>query len=386
MSKVAIIKLNRFKVSRDSRFCDQTDLLTTSHRFNSEEFLAFCDPELELHPDVAGVFKEVPSSDGAWTLELGLPLPIWLPSLDDRTENALTITVNKTHYTLCISNNMSRFHYHDGNDSYHTLTPRIDTYHGHAIVSGIDKNNYEAIEERLRTVASMRFRITSSTAATAFENSIDNCINIFLSATNIVIFASRECSRSPGQIIRNVSRDNIAYLYVLIKGANQVRAKRLMLDGGRLLQTPDTLDAITSTKFREIALGGTPPADIDRLLGEAKSCWHNGDYEFAMLLAVIAAELITTRIIHAKLMMHGISASKLKENQREMTYSWCLNIGLPSLIPAEKLPSRNLIEAVIKGKKKRNELMHTGQFSMSRKETLGLVTDTQEYVCALRNI
>jgi hypothetical protein len=121
------------------------------------------------------------------------------------------------------------------------------------------------------------------------------------------------------------------------------------------------------------------------LLGEARSSWEDGEYEFAFLQAVIAAEIATMRAIRDVCKLRGVSQAKLNDLRREMTYSLGLNIHLQLCFEGDAGPSKDLIQAMNQARSLRNDLMHEGIFKLDRLAVNKLLGETREYVKALRS-
>jgi len=385
MDPVIFIHLFVPEVEPLAGFSDHTALLTATHRFRTHVVLGFCAPTLTKGPDVAGIFNDVPALNGEWTLEIALELPDLLPTLGAKSEAVVAARdAAGTLHEICLSNRMSRFHYLDANRPYQVLAPRTEAWHGAAQVTGDDGAPKPAAEEQLRTVASMRFQVKGADAESAFEGSVRSSIECMFGAMRSVLEAARECREGFTPTARTIRWDHVSYVYVLLSGDGKASGARLALSGGRVSLNTDSLEGQDETRFRAIADGTIPSTDIDRLLGEARSSWQDGEYEFAFLQAVISAEIATSRLVRAVCLRRGVSKNKLDNSRKEMTYSWALNVGLALCISEDRRPSQQLISAMNSARNKRNDLMHEAAFDMNR-ETVGQVlSDTAEFIAALR--
>ena len=166
-------------------------------------------------------------------------------------------------------------------------------------------------------------------------------------------------------------------------GDDATQGAKLALGGPQVSLNPTRLDNDNATRFRAIADGSTELSDVDRLIGEAESSWQQGEYEFAFLQTVIAAEISTMRAVFAACLRSGVNKKRLKDNRKEMTYSWALNVGLPLSYRSDVRPSDALITAMNNARSKRNDLMHEAKFSMTRIELRELLTNTREYIATL---
>lgn len=384
MDPVIFIKLMLPDVTPLEGFSDHSTLLAEPCRFQTHVVLGFIVPSATKDPSVAGIFNAVPPKDGAWTLEIALELPELLPSIDGNAESLVTTRDgNCIERVLCLSNRMSRFHYQDNNIPWHLLLPRTEAWHGEIQVGGSEGAMLTATEEQLRTVAAMQFEVTGETTEQAFEGSIANCLETLFASVNAVLQAIRECHPGFAPNTRSVHRDNVSFVYVLMSGDNATQGAKLALDGGQVSLNPTRLDGDSATRFRAIADGSTELSDVDRLIGEAESSWQQGEYEFAFLQTVIAAEISTMRAVFAACLRSGVNKKRLKDNRKEMTYSWALNVGLPLSYRSEVRPSDALITAMNHARSKRNDLMHEAKFSMTRIELRELLTNTREYIATL---
>lgn len=385
MDPVIFIQLALPDVAPLPNFSQWTTLLTDTHRFKTHVVLGFCDSALKKRPEFAGIFNEVPPLNGGWTLEIAVELPDLLPSLDGKSEAVVVTKSNKYgNRELCLSNRMSRFHYQDGDTPYHVLLPRDAPWHGYAQVKGENGQTLSAAEEQLRTVAAMRFPITGENTEQAFERAIKGSLTILFDSINRVLQATRECRTGFVPVSRAVSEDSVPSVYVLMLGSARIKGAVLALSGARVSLNPEVLEGDKAAKFRQIADCTIPLDDVDRLVGEARSSWESGEYEFSFLQAVIAAEIATARAVRLACRQKGVSKNKLDNARKEMTYSWALNVGLPLALEPAIRPQTNLINAMNVARDKRNDLMHEAKFSMNRAELGQLLIDTRSYVDALK--
>jgi hypothetical protein len=344
----------------------------------------FAAPDLVKAPDLAAPFNQVPEENGERTLELAVELPDLLPSIDGKSEAVVSVR-DADHLVrqLCLSNRISRFYYQDGATAYQAIVPRTSPWRGTATIKDDDGNESMAVEEQLCTVAAMRFQVKGDTGEHAFESAIKECISSFFACINLALQAIRECRLGTGPITRAIHWDAIPFVYVLLSGRLISRGARLVLSGGRIAAIPENLQGEQVTRFRAIVDRSIVLNDVDRMIGEARASWSDGDYEFAFLQAVIAAEIATKRAVTAECIRRGVSKGKVDDNRKDMTYSWALNIGLPLCFPSEDRPSPSLVGAMNAARSKRNDLMHEAIFDMKRQALDRLITDTRDYVNAL---
>lgn len=385
MNPVAFIQLFIPGIDPLPGFADHTELLSSSFRFKTHVVLCFCAPDVKKGPGVAGVFNDVPALNGSWALEVAVELPDLLPSIDGKSE-AIVHTKDPDGETrrLCLSNRISRFHYLDDGTPYHALAPRTEAWHGAAQVKGAGGDELNAAEEQLRTMAALRFSVLGDTAEHAFESSIKHCLERLFACVNRVLEATRECRRGFTPTTRLLRPEGVRAVYVLLRGEGKAQGARLALNVARIAWNAEVFEAEQATQFRAIADGSTPLDDMDRLIGAAQSSCDDGEYEFAFLQAVIAAEIATARTVRTECSKRGVSKKSLKDCGKEMTYSWALKIGLRLCFSDASRPKDKLIAAMNAARSKRNGLMHEATFNMTHDQVAQLLLDTREYVRALR--
>lgn len=365
-------------------FSDHSTILSEPCRFQTHVVLGFLADSVTKDPSVGGIFNAVQPKDGAWTLEIALELSELLPSIDGKSESLITTRDDKrAERILCLSNRMSRFHYQVSSSPWHVLLPRTEPWHGEIKVNEKEGAILTAVEEQLRTMAAMRFRVTGDTSEQAFESSIANCLETLFASVNTVLQGIRECHPGFAPSTRSVHRDNVSFVYIMMIGDGATQGVKLAL-GGQVSLNPTELGKDSANRLRAIAEGSIELSDVDRLIGEAESSWQQGEYEFAFLQTVIAAEISTMRAVFAACLRSGVNKRKLKDNRKEMTYSWALNVGLQLSYHSDVRPNDALITAMNTARSKRNDLMHAAEFSMTRKSIRQLLTDTREYLVALR--
>jgi len=349
--------------------------------------LAILAPDVQKDASISGVFNEVQPIDGKWFLEVGIELPDLLPAIDGKSEAILTVQgMNGQSRELCLSNRISRFHFEQDGEPWHVLVPRTAPSHGSAEVIPDKKSaaRLHAIEEQLRTMAALRLPVEGETAELAFEGSARQCVEELLHCVNKTLQALRQCGAPYSPAFRAVRWDGLGRVYVLMCGKNEPGGGQLAPNAKRVGLNPAVLEGERGILLRDIASGATELDDLDRLLSGARSSLHDGDYEFAFLESVIAAEIATQRCIHRACGDCGVSNKKLKNHNREMTYSWALNVGLPMALHRKCRPSSNLIGCMDRARTKRNDLMHQGEFDMTGDELSELLGKTEEFIRFLK--
>ena len=366
-------------------FARHTSLLTASHACRSHVPLMFMASGMKKGADLGTLFADVAPKQGKLTLELGVVLPNVLPDVDNLSECTLKVrALSQIDRDLCLSNRMSRFHFFESEEPWQCLMPRTSNSLSCAKVRRGKGKFVPAIEEVLPTVAAMRFEIAGETAEEAFQANIRASVDDLLACVNVILEAARATSSDYRPISRLLSWDSVASVYALVSNGDRAHIQPVALNGGWLAMRPGTLRDREAVRFRDFGAGTLQLTDVDRLLGEARSSWQTGEYEFAFLQAVIAAEIETRRTVRAECQRRGVSKAKLDDNRRDLTYSWALNIGLPLAFDEPVRPPVDLLAEMNSARRRRNALMHEAAFVMTRDEVRSLIERTREFVSALR--
>lgn len=387
MEHTLAIKLARPDVIPLEGFSDHTLILTTPRRFHSDVVLGFSDRESIGALAPPREFFPIPSSHEGWNLELAVVLPDLLHRIDGRSEAVLEIADSGGSVrTICLSNRISRFNCVDREgEPFHVLLPRAEPWHGSAAI-GAQDDKVLGIEEQLRTVAAMTFTIQGDTPDQAFESSVSGLIEELFAGINAVLQAMRQSHPETVPNSRSISRYSVHSIYALMYGSSRAEALGavLMVDPMKGAWYGIDLKAEESGYVRRLLRGEEPLSDVDRIIGEAQSSLQNGELEFALLQAVIAAEICAKRAIHNACLRAGISKKKLKNVGTDMSYSWALNVGLKLAFPPDARPPEDIVEAMDMARDRRNRIMHDGRFSLNRKEVLELLAATRRFVGAIR--
>lgn len=375
------IQLLTQEIAPQPGFAESTLLLSSQVAFKSHQILALVAPGVAKHESVSGLFNDVPHSEDGWILELAAELPSLLPALNGLSECVIEVNAAPGNIKkLCLSNRMSRLHYSDGGEAWHALIPRTAPWHGSIDIKNPAGKELHAAEEQLGTFASMRFTIKGANAESALEAEIEKCAGALIAAINSVLVAFRDTASTSSHIPRSVGWNSLPPLYMHLQGKGAGRFARLSLTTWRAALTVETIADAKLDKFRDIVSGKTTITDVERFVGYARSSWQSGEYEFAFLQAVIAAEIQTTRIIYLQCKANGISETKLDEHKSDLTYSLGLDICLKLGFPQELLPPAELINAMTEARRKRNSLMHSALFDWDRDKIFRLIEDTARYV------
>jgi len=372
------------KISPLSEFDQHTRLLTGSQSFHTHRILIPPDRVGEDVPGVKDLLSDVSTRDGRIQIELAVVLSDLLPAISGFSECLVDVKgEDDIVRRMCMSNRMSRFHFTAEGTARHVLMPRKVEFHGYASFE-LGGTQIVAAEETLKSVVAMRFDVEGESVKSALEAHLCECIDAFLESTNVVLRATRASAREGLPLPRAVSRESIATAYLLVIGADDKSHGLQLMLGGRAVMRDASMPEDAERQFRALASGETQIDDVDRLIQEARSSWQSGEYEFAFLQAVIAAEIVTVRIVNAVCIDRGVSKKKLKELRDKLSYSWALNVGIPLAFDVKRRPAADLVAAMNNARQIRNDLMHEARFAMTRIQVDDLIKQTQAYVMALR--
>jgi hypothetical protein len=99
-----------------------------------------------------------------------------------------------------------------------------------------------------------------------------------------------------------------------------------------------------------------------------------------LLHLAIAAELATTRYVHAEYIARGVSKTKLDNSKTEIAFSIMLNIEIPALSPPDQKPDRQLLGKIDRIRTLRNDLMHYGRFASTQSELRELYSASKQFI------
>jgi hypothetical protein len=348
----------------------------------------FIEPHLTKDASLGTHFEKVfPKNGNQFELELGVILPDLFPNLDGKPEYRLEVFDGKTTKALCFSNVMARLRYLKENDMHHAIISRGAL---HQVQSGgIEFIPKDAGVEYLRTFSTSRFEITGSTAEEAFETHVEECIHDFIERLNRCLKAMPFVDPAAGCVYSTVySRANLSYFYFIVKGdpESELGHGWIAPHLGRTTMNPTPLAADKAEVLRDYLSGKTAINDIDSLLYSAKTFLDGGVTEYVLLLSVIAAEVATQRYVQKKLLEASITAKKLEEKGKDLTYSLMLNILLVALAPEDKKPDKTLIGSMNRARSLRNDYMHNGELPKDPKEINNIYDNTKVFVQYLREV
>ncbi len=348
---------------------------------------AFLDEHLKKDPSLGRLFPGIePLDNGFFRLELGVALPDWIPNLGEAREYQMDVGREGSSKTISFSNAMARIRFQKEGENMHALLPR-------AALSELGRGELEFIPadvpvEFLRTFASSTYEISGASAEDALETHASNCIDDLIERLNLVLKALSAVERPPGYPNSLVyTRASPSNFYFAIGGRNQEWGHGwFSAHVGSTSFRPPPLDGEAAEKLRGLASGSISPDETEALIYAAQGYAEAGVLEYALLLAVIAAEVETNRYVSGRMRQEGVSKTKWTEYNRDLTYSIQLNLVLASVAPQNAKPTKALIGQMNKARRLRNEYMHKGKLDLDHAEMSELVRKTQEYVTYLPSI
>jgi hypothetical protein len=363
-------------------------MLSTASSYYDFRGYFFLAPHLKKDASLGVLFQNIHPKDGnQFQLELGVVLPDLFPNLEGHPEFVLSVSHEGSTRELCFSNVMARLRYVKDDLSLHALVPRRDLK---KVREGkIDFIPQDASVELLRTFATSRFDINGSTAEEALETHCESCIHDMVARLSRCLKALPFVDLAPGRIYSVAySRVNSPQFYFILKGESEESLGHGWISPhvGKSTLNPPDLPNDKATLLKEYVSGMKTLDDIESLLHSAQTFFDAGVIEYVLLLSVIAAEVATQRFVHKRLLSSSVSKEKLKEAEKDLTYSLMLNVVLFAVTPDNKKPDRDLIGKMNRVRSLRNDYMHNGKLPTDHEEVRGLFESTKRFVEYLREL
>lgn len=330
----------------------------------------------------------VARSDGTFVVEVGAVLHDLLPLPGSQHEYALEVPAERPNDAkqLHFSNQLVRVRYLRDGDPRHLLCPLYrlaEVRDGHTIAPR------DAPFENLKTFVSARYEMAGSDADDALSSHLEPAILDFIGRINRVIAAHLLVATEQAGLLNPVyDYGSFDYMYLLIAGADpdKRRPERLGLSLHRNSLVTGAYTETEAATFYGYIAGQIEPDDVARLLRSAKGYIEGGVLHLALLQLAIAAELETTRYVHAEYLRRGVSKTKLDDRKAEITFSIMLNIEVMAIAPVDMKPDRQLIGRIDRIRNLRNDLMHYGKFKVTQQELRDLHGATKTYVQFLKRV
>lgn len=368
---------------------DKSWLLHAIATYKDRSVLAFGGHGTTKHENMGRIAADLkPDDDGTYLLELGAVLADRLPSLNEQQEYCLSVpAVNPGDpKDVCFSNQMVRVRFLRNHDFYHIMCP---LYRLRTVQEDRALAPENAHVEYLQTVATCRYRVPGSDAEEALSDHLDHCIGDFIGRINRVLAGHlMVAAEHAGILTPSYDYGTFDHIYLFMRGADPevVHGERLILSLFRAALVAQNYDTTVATRFTQYVSGQEAGNDVLRLLRSAKSYIEGGVLHLALLQLAIAAEIATTRYIHAEYIRRGVSKNKLDDRKAEITFSIMLNIELIALAPDGQKPESQLIGQIDRIRRLRNELMHSGSFASSTDDLRKLHEAVRRFVSYIEAI
>jgi hypothetical protein len=329
-----------------------------------------------------------PARDGEYDLELAAILNERLPGVADESEFVFqvggTASIDRT---FCVSNIMQIVRYQSGGVHRHAICPAI------AVSVILEEHTSEvppsAHIEFLPSVITAKYILRGLDAHDALSNDLEAAIDDFIGGINRIV-AAHAITIQPdkwGILTPSYDRGSFPLIYMLIRGAGDaVEPGRIATGLLRAALVPTPYDSKDWQLLEERLVQEAPLDPSLRALRTAESYIQGGAYDLALLLLAIAVEVATARFVHEKLRAAGVPGKRLKDIEKDLTFSVMLNTQVMALAPDGHKPDLELIDAINRIRKWRNELMHKGAFALSRLEVVALSNAAEHYVTYLSSI
>jgi hypothetical protein len=243
----------------------------------------------------------------------------------------------------------------------------------------------------LKTMVSSRFAIHGASAHEALEKHIEGCSDRLIECLNRVAIANLTANEHafPGFLSPNFDKSTFDSMYFIIRGSDPAEFGnwRLATSLSRAMLRP-TVEFKNShvAQVRAILGGSTAIDDVRKMMQMAISYAEGGLLEFALLQLVIAAEVATARFVHKMMISNGVSKTKIRELKNELTFSMMLNLDVIAFSPPAMKPDPSLLGKVNEARRRRNDLMHEGEFQCSKDYLRELHQHVREYVAHLDRV
>lgn len=365
-------------------FPNHSWLLSAISTFPSLEVIGYLAEGVRKDVSLGIFFADLEAkNDGTFDLELGVTLADLFPNLNGKLEYSLSlIDDNRINQEIAISNQMVRIRYKVNSEDYLALAPRY-------VLKDFDLLKKLKFPENppvdlLKTTISWRTILSGNTAEEALENSLIDSTQTFVKLINRFIAANLALSREdqPPYLVSDYSFSSFDFIYFIIRGKDQSKLGhgRISNNLKAIALNPGNYDSIQSANLLKFIDGERVVSTPRALLISARTFLRNGNHSYALLQMVIAAEVATTQFVHKQWKENGVSNSKLKEYEKDITYSQMLNIHLYSLSPKDKKPDSNLIGDLNRARDLRNDFMHEGTFVVQQQELERLYLSTFSYL------
>lgn len=365
-------------------FADKCWLLSACSTYRELELFGFLAEGITKDASVGKICADInPKDDGTFDLELAVILPDLFPNIESKLEYSLQVSDGNGHLeSILVSNQMARIRYKRNGQDYQALLPRYKLGEKEWLQSvGIPDNSPFDL---LKTSVAWRTNISGTTAEDAIEMSIEQRIEQFVFLLNQFLNANLAISKEdqPPYLTPVYSRSTFDFMFFILRGkaTDKFCHGRLVGNLKAVTLNPDDVGSTQLPAFLKIASGQESLSVSRALLHSARSFLRTGSLPYSLLQMVVAAEIATSRYVHKRWIETGVSKSKLRDYEKDVTFSQMLNIHIIALTPDDKKPDFTLLGKINLARNLRNDFMHEGTFSAPQDEMEALYNFTKKYL------
>jgi len=157
---------------------------------------------------------------------------------------------------------------------------------------------------------------------------------------------------------------SLPLFWLVVEGRERAR-KIAQIPGDVALASLKAGEKLTEVQeevfFAKIKADGTSPAAHQSALSLARSFLHYGMLAPALVNVCTACEIVLARYYHEFLLSRGASNKRLKEAEKDVTFSQLLNLHLFAMRDLSTLDDGSAVLGTLnRSRKLRNEIVHTG--------------------------
>lgn len=379
---LVFVKLDLPEIAPNLDDIEWPALLREQHTFETHCMLMCFNPKHVRHEDDSHTFAKVQSPSGKYILELAIELPDLVPLAKGQSEAMYHTQVAGQLCPFFVSNRMSRMHFAHNGMSKHNLVPRYKSWVGTVIGEDRIGTPVHTVEQFSQTFVCMQFEISGESADEAVETNLALRVNMLLAAINTFIRSAWLVRSTEAPAPRAVTTATIQSCYLKVRGDDGSSAAQLSLNSHRAARVHPELDEGQASELVDLLEGRTKPDDVAHLLADAWGSYGAGDYRFALLQAVMVAEIATVRLVRQGSSRRDFGRKKLGW----VKYAWALSIGLKLVVDRSLMPPSHLVHRMDQARDFRNKLMHENEFAVEDQELRQLLRDTEDFVKALSKV
>ena len=363
--------------------------LRSAAAFPDRMVLAFGGTGFTKDASLGRLFPNLKPLEGqSYEIELAAILHERLPGPQNEVEYVVTVAGTKAvEHQFCLSNTMNVVRYRKNGVDRHLLL------HAGMTKAFLEERPEEfgaaAHVEFAPSVVTARYVLDGTDAENALSGGLDAAITDFIAGINRMVAAllvSIPAGKLP--ILTPVyDRGSFPWIYMLIRGeGNQFDAHRVATSLLRTTLVPQPLPPEGWQMFMTVVAGHAELDPALKALRSAASFIQAGALDFALLLTAVAVEVATSQYVNGRLRQEGVSKTKLSELKADLTFNIMLNTQVTPLAPSGNKPDIQLLGAMNRLRKLRNDYMHYGVFAVTREEVVKLAAEAEKFVSYLHEV